>query len=193
MLITISTSNKKLGQIPSVSTVPGKDCGNCSYCAKDCYAMKMQRIYPSVKKSWEKNSEVLRKDRDVFFNEVKNYLTFWRPKFFRWHIAGDLKDQDYLNRVSEICAACPDTGFLMFTKMHHLDFSNLPANLSVVASMWPGMPIHENVKTLPKAWMQNGKEDRVPEDAIPCPGICESCGMCWYLPKFGKDVVFHKH
>lgn len=192
-LVKISDGNSKLGNIPNVSMVPGKDCGNCSYCAKGCYAMKAYRMYKATKAAWESNSDLARNRRQEFFEGIIEFLEKKRPEFFRWHVAGDILDQAYLDDMIWVAKVIPDTKYLAFTKMHHLDFSMLPGNLVVVASMWPGMPEHPNVAKLHKAWMQDGTETRVPETAIPCPGICESCGMCWALPKIGRDVVFKKH
>jgi hypothetical protein len=66
------------------------------------------------------------------------------------------------------------------------------ANLAIIFSAWPGMrfdnPHHHRV-----AWMQDETETRVPEDAIRCPGNCETCGLCYELSRLGRDVVFYKH
>jgi hypothetical protein len=50
-------------------------------------------------------------------------------------------------------------------------------------------------KKLPRAWLYDPDcpDPRIPNDAIWCPGNCESCGMCWDLPNIGKDVVLIKH
>ena len=67
---------------------------------------------------------------------------------------------------------------------------NLPNNLTIVISVWPGLRIPNS--KLPKAFMQDGTENRI-NNAIECPGNCENCGMCWNLSKLGKNVVFNKH
>lgn len=192
-LIRIADGNSKLGKVPNISLIPGKDCGNCQSCVKDCYAVKFWRMHPTVRAAWSANSELCHGDRNAYFDGVRAYLADKRPKYFRWHVAGDILDQDYLERMKAIARAFPQTSFLCFTKMHSLRFSRLPRNLTVVASMWPGLQPHRNVAKLPKAWMQDGSETRVPDDAVPCPGNCESCGMCWALPMLERDVVFHKH
>jgi ferredoxin len=193
MLINISDGNSKLGRIPNVSTVPGKDCGNCGACVKDCYAVKFYRMYPTVRNAWQGNSELAREDRAGFMRQIREYLTAKQPEFFRWHVAGDILDQAYLEEMKRIAREHPKVKFLAFTKMHMLEYKRLPKNLAVVASMWPGLDVPVNVKRLPKAWMQDGTDKRVPKTAIPCPGKCDECGMCWALPQLGRDVVFHKH
>jgi hypothetical protein len=73
-----------------------------------------------------------------------------------------------------------------------LALSLLACNLAVIFSAWPGVRIH-NPHGHRIAWMQDGTEYRVPKDAVRCPGNCEECGICFRLPKLGRDVVFHKH
>ena len=177
-LINISDGNSKLGAIPNISLVPGRDCGNCSHCVKDCYAVKFWRIYPAVRNAWEKNSTAA-KDQKSFFRAIERYIKSRRPEYFRFHVAGDIKNQRYLDNMKLLASRYPQTRFLTFTKMHHLDFRNLPANLAIVASMWPGLELPEGtVRQLPKAWMQDGTDSRVPANAIPCPGRCDPCGTC---------------
>ena len=192
-LIKIADGNSKLGAIPNISTIPGKDCGNCSACVKGCYAVKFYKMYPNVRAAWDMNSNAAHTDREGFFAGVREYLVSKNPKWFRWHVSGDILDQAYLDEMKAIAKDFPAVGFLAFTKMHHLDFGKTPKNLTIIASMWPGLELPKNVKKLPKAWMQDGTEARVPEDAIPCPGRCDQCMMCWHLPNLKRDVVFEKH
>jgi hypothetical protein len=136
------------------------------------------------------NWKLLNRSRYRYFTMVENYLRGHNPKFFRWHVAGDIKDQDYVEWMKSIAVRFPQTKFLAFTKMA-LDFSGLPKNLTVVYSAWPGSPI-VNPHKLPVAFMQDGTETRV-TNALECPGSCENCSMCWALPSIGANVVFHKH
>ena len=187
----ISPGNKKMGSIPNVSLPPVLSCGNCSGCKRSCYALKAYKQYPLVRKAWRKNWELLRKDRLKYFSMVSAYLSKHKPKFFRWHVAGDIVDQDYLEWMKNFALLLfPGTKFLTFTKMA-LDFSDLPKNLTIVYSAWPGQPI-VNPHNLPIAFMQDGTETRV-TNALECPGNCENCSMCWALPTIGANVVFHKH
>lgn len=173
MKVKIADGNSKLGAIPNVSTVPGKDCGNSDLCVRGCYAVKFYRMYPSVKNAWSINSELAHHDRKTFFGDVRTYLAKKTPRWFRWHVAGDILDQAYLDEMKAIAREFPKTGFLAFTKMHMLSFDTLPGNLTIVFSMWPGLQLPAAVDAMPKAWMQDGSETRVPETAIPCPGRCD--------------------
>jgi hypothetical protein len=63
----------------------------------------------------------------------------------------------------DVARAFPGIQFLAFTKMHHLDYSSAPKNLTVVFSMFPGMP--KPKANMPIAWVQDGTEKRIPESA----------------------------
>ena len=191
MKVKISDGNSKLGKIPNISLPPVKACGNCEECAKDCYALKFFRMYPTVRNAWSGNWNCYKKSPVDYWDSIRQYLSKKAPKYFRWHVAGDVVDQDYLDKMSEIARDNPDTTFLVFTKMYELNYANVPDNLSVIISAWPGKELF-NPSGLPVAYMQDGHETRV-ENAIECPGLCQTCGMCFQLQKLGKNVVFDKH
>ena len=193
-LATISLGNTKLGTIPNVSTCPGRDCGDVP-CRKKCYAHKALRQYKEVRNCWRRNSTNAKRNLDGFMEGVRDYLCDRSPKWFRWHVAGDIHSQLYLDEMIAIAREYPDTKFLCFTKRHDMTYRKLPSNLSIVFSMWPGWGDARKARNrgLPIAWMQDGKETRIPDDAIECPGHCDSCGMCWNLKKIGRDVYFPVH
>ena len=190
LLVKLSDGNQKVGKCPNVSLTPIKACGNCTQCAKNCYALKSYRMYREVRAAWDGNLQLARGDRAHYFSQISEQLSKRRkpPRYFRWHVSGDILDQNYFDHMCGIAVRHSRTKFLVFTKMHALDFSRAPKNLRVVLSMWPGMPLP--TQQLPRAWMQDGTETRVPQDAITCPGLCEDCHACWGLK---CDVVFNKH
>jgi len=197
MKTRISNGNSKLGKIPNISLTPIKSCGNCSHCKNDCYALKAYRMYPSVKNAWDINYDLVSssaQNRARFFIDISQYLRKKRPSFFRWHVAGDILDQKYLNSMISTAENYPQVKFLALTKMFHLDYSKTPDNLSIVFSMWTGQRKPRTKKGVAGfAWYQDGTENRVPDSAIECPGKCDSCGMCFDIAKIGGNVVFNKH
>jgi ferredoxin len=193
--VRIYPGNRKLGNaIPNVSIVPGRDCANCDHCVKDCYALKAWKQYPSVRQSWSANSAIWRADPFRAAQSVVEQLRRKRklPELFRIHVAGEFLNQDHVEAWALVAGEFPSVKFLAFTKMHGLDFAVMPENVSIVFSQWPGMP-DESPAGSPRAWMDDGTDERIPDDAIECPGECESCGACWTLSDIGRDVVFHKH
>jgi hypothetical protein len=194
MKAKISEENSKLGKLPNISLTPIKSCTNCSYCKTDCYAMKSYRMYPSVKNAWDHNFNLYKENPAVYFQSINIYLTKKRPRFFRWHVAGDIPDQRYLTGMINISKKHSRTTFLAFTKNFKLNYSNVPKNLSIVFSMWVGMKKPRHKKGVSGfAWFQDGTEKRIPNQAIKCPGHCDNCGMCFNISKIGGHVVFYKH
>lgn len=192
-MLRISPRNSKV-PFPNISHTPIKGCGNCGECAGDCYAMRPYRQYPNTKAAWDSNLELWEADPDRYIADLMAFLGKTRKRMFRFFVAGDVPDQRYIDQVMS-AAACkyPHIRFLVFTKMHHLDYSERPDNLQVVFSQWPGMPMPTRTDGIQLAWMQDGTEKRIPKDALWCPGNCGNCGMCWELNKLGKDVWFDKH
>jgi len=183
--IVISEGNIKLGRMPNVSLIPVKDCGNCEHCKKHCYALKAWRMYPQVKVAWSRNSVAFRADATGACSQVGAWCQKRKPRFFRWHVGGDVLNQEHADGILKCAKDCPDTKSLMFTKMHHLQFET-QENLTVVLSMFPGMDCPQS--DLPMAWYQDGSEKRIPQDGRECPGRCDGCGMCFSLRR--KESVF---
>jgi ferredoxin len=201
--VHISEGNSKLGDIPSVSTIPGRDCFNCEHCILDCYALPKFRMYKGVRKNWSENSAAVRQSQKAFFGAIEAFLRKEQPSFFRFFVGGDFLNQTMVNNCIRLARRNPSVKILAFTKRHDLQFHNIPENLAILLSMFPGMPEPES--NLSRSWFQRHdyspypKEDRIPESAVFCPGNCESCGMCWNLPKISAlageriDVWFMDH
>ena len=191
MGLIISKKNSKMGKIRSVSTSPIKGCVPGVPCHKKCYALKSYRMFPNVRKAWDNNLDLALNNPFVFFTDLRENLHQEPTEFFRWFVSGDIPNQTFYNEMCNCASDFLHTKFLVFTKNHTLDFSRMPKNLTVIASMWPNWG-DETIK-LRKAWVQDGTENRVPSTAMYCSGHCESCGLCWYLPELARDVVFGIH
>ena len=196
-MVKLSNGNGKIGTIPNVSMPPIKACGNCRYCKKSCYALKAYRNkgWPSVRIRWNANFAHATRDLQSYFQAIQAQLARKRKlTFFRWHVSGDILSQGYLEGMIAIALKFPECRFLAFTKMFSLDYGNVPANLSIVFSMWPGMrKPRARCGVAGFAWVQDGTESRIPSSTITCPGSCENCGMCWEIHKLGGHVVFDVH
>jgi hypothetical protein len=196
--VAISRGNRRLGAIMNVSTEPVQCCPEGVPCADGgCYALKSLRLYPATRKAWAKNAHIAKTNPRSYFSQIANRIADRRPRYFRWHVAGDILNVDYLRQMCWIADHHPRTRFLVFTKAFHIvnAYENreaLPRNLAVIFSARPGMKI-DNPHEHRVAWMQDGREDRVPENVMQCPGNCESCGICFHLPTLRRDVAFQKH
>ncbi len=78
--ISISQSNKKMGNITSVSLPSVITCRKCA-CQQKCYARKLERLRPSVAAAYQRNLDVLRNDPDTYWREVEAAIMLSR--FFR--------------------------------------------------------------------------------------------------------------
>ena len=201
--ISISQSNIKMGNIPSVSLPAEKTCRNYP-CKAKCYARKLERLRPTVRNAYENNLHILQTEPDTYWREVEGAIMLSR--FFRFHVSGDIPDQNYLLRMKQIAKRNPHCELLCFTKQYQLvnDLignlravgSSLPNNLHLILSAWPGLPM-DNPHSLPEAHVlfKDGTTTARP-DAFPCSGNCADCarteGGCWTL-KDGEQVVFKEH
>ena len=199
--VHISTGNSKMGRIPSFSLPSGRSCSAaaCKSCyCEGCYAGKLERLRPSVRNAYADNYSVASDD----LPGLESYLNWYfdspnAPRLFRVHVSGDFFSAEYLAMWVRVTASHPDTKFLAFTKQYNLvgDWgrANMPNNFRIVLSAWPGVEIPDGLtQEFPVAYMQDGRETRVPEDARACSGNCSDCAECWYLGG-GQSVVFHKH
>ena len=198
MSVKISNGNIKVGTIPNISLTPGRSCSAeaCKTCLRGgCYAMKSYKMYKNVRQAWDHNTEMALHDLETMEKELTGYFTGMNaPRFFRIHVAGDFISREYAGMWARIAAAAPHTNFLAFTKQWEMIRGvNFPNNFSLVLSSWPGTIIPEDLrKKYSVAWLDDGTE-KIPENAMECPGNCDTCGVCWSLSKKGIDVKFKKH
>jgi len=185
--ISISRGNTKLGKMPNISLPPIVTCEPGAMCAKSglCYALKSYRAYPNVRDAWSRNLSVWEEDPKSFETQLENFLTENNPEYFRWHVGGDIPDMAYAKMMLRVARNHHGINFLAYTKRRFVIESdqiagNVPPNLALVLSSWPGQPIY-NPHGLPVAYVDDGTETRIPDNAHRCEGSCANCHVCWYL------------
>lgn len=195
--VSISTGNKKMGAIPSVSLPPVITCADGCKCAQKCYAAKLCRIRKSVREAYQRNLDILTNNPDSYWQQVKAAAMVTR--YFRFHVSGDIVNFNYLHNMVEIARELPGTTFLAFTKQYDLvneytEYEEIPANLKIIFSAWPGMPM-DNPHNFPVAnVIFKGQQ---PNDNWKiCGGNCMECACkgigCWELSK-GEQIAFYEH
>ncbi len=198
MKVSISKGNSKMGAIPSVSLPPVITCPKNAPCAKKCYAMKLCRLYPAVKKAYENNLDILNEDWNEYWRQVRFAVSM--TKYFRFHVSGDIPNQGYFKEMAITAKQNPHTQILAFTKQYlivnnYLDImGELPQNLHIVFSEWGNAPI-PNPHNLPTAAVIfKGTEPQ--ENWKICGGNCAECACrgvgCWELKK-GETIAFYEH
>lgn len=204
MKLNISAGNRKMGSIPSFSLPSGITCSAeaCITCYQDgCYGKAMEARLANVRNSYAENFAMVLED----LHGSREYLNWYfdspnAPRLFRIHVVGDFFSREYFQMWIDVIKAHPDTKFMAFTKQFDVIrlwvvADNIPENLTLIASAWPGVNLPEwVVEKMPVAWMDDGNETRIPEAAYPCDGDCSGgCkGHCWKMQK-GESVVFEKH
>lgn len=201
--IHISTSNSKLGNIPSINLPPIITCKPGCPCAATCYALKGRFRFPSVRAAMSENLGLWLSDPDDYQRAVIDCAYYTR--FFRWHSAGDMPSAAYLHMMTQVARACRSTQFLAFSKRDDIipyylhSGGAIPRNLHIVYSEWPGQDCALGDIDLPRAYVRlksGAGVDAIPSDARQCCGNCAACvrgrSSCWSLGA-GQSVVFDEH
>lgn len=200
MNVKISNGNSKMGKIPSVSFPSLLTCIKCD-CNKICYAHKLEKLRPSVRQSYLHNWNLYKTDKETYWREVE--ATIMLSRFFRFHVSGDIPDQDYIHRMIDVANRNQHCEILCFTKKFNIcnkEISErkgeLPNNLHLVYSGWKNLKM-KNPYNLPEAHVRyRDGNTTARENAIECNGNCTECAItdrgCWVLEK-GEQVVFTQH
>ena len=183
--LCISTGNRKIGKTLNVSLPPIMTCANCKECMFYCYDIKACLQYPNtVIDARIRNLVILMKDRDEYFNRIeKRIIRRKTHKAFRWHVAGDIVDVDYFDRMVGIAKRHPDFVFWTYTKNYAAvnawiaenggKKDAIPESLSVMFSEWRGLKM-DNPYELPE-FRVIFEGEAEPENAWICPGNCDEC------------------
>lgn len=196
--ISISKGNSKMGFIPSVSLPPIVTCAAGCKCAKKCYAAKLCKLRPNVRKAYQGNLDALLEDEENYWYQVNHAVKM--AKYFRFHVSGDIVDYHYFESMVLTAERNPGTNILAFTKQYdivnqYLDiFGYLPENLKIIFSAWPGMPM-DNRHNMPVANVIFRGSEPADNWKI-CGGNCSECACrgvgCWELKK-GEHIAFYEH
>ena len=177
----ISTGNTKIGKVLNVSLMPVITCGNCRECMCTCYDVHACVFHGrNVISARMRNTVLLTKDRDRYFSEIEKKVSRRRKnKYMRWHVAGDIMDYDYFDRMCGIAERHPDFTFWTYTKMYSIvnrwisENGALPSNLHVMFSAWTGVKM-DNPYNLPM-YICRLEGDSTDYKCFHCPGNCDVC------------------
>ena len=189
-----------MGAVPSLSLPSGVTCRNDCECAVKCYAKRLERLRPSVRMAYQTNLDLLCSHPEVFWRETEAAVMMSR--FFRFHVAGDIPDMQYLINLIRIAQRNKHCTILCFTKKYGIvnDYIWLngipPQNLRLIFSIWRGLTV-DNPYRLPEAHVRyKDGTTTAAETAYLCSGNCAECAVtdsgCWTLGS-GEQVVFNEH
>ena len=200
--VSISNANSKMGNVASVSLMPGITCpyvNRCKgTCGSECYAAKLCNLRPSVRKAWARNTAIYQAEPDRYWEEVNAAIAAVR--FFRFHVDGEIISGRYFAGMVESACRNPGTQILVFTKRWEvvsawIDANGaLPENLHVLFSGWEGMqPINPHNLSETNVYDRHAEPD---PSWLLCGGNCFNCACrgvgCWQA-KRGDVIAFEKH
>lgn len=202
--IHISGGNIKLGAIMNVSLPPVVTCHNCASCKHYCYAVRNYNRLPDVSNAWNENYLLFLTDPAAYFDSISHAVRLQR--FFRWHVSGDIVNQEYFLGMIRVAVENPNCEFLAFTKAYQIVNAAIaagaviPKNLHVLFSAAPGteMPnpyrlpeCHINFEDPSKNTYCGGAEYE-----HHCNGNCTECVIngcgCFFL-KNGDVTIIDQH
>ena len=156
-----------------------------SVCAS-CYALKGNYTrYPAIKAAQYRRLEAMKHPDWV----QAMAAVIKRQKWFRWHDAGDVQDQQHLQKIFEICRLTPETRHWLPTReawiKDHL--ASKPDNLVIRFSA----PMVD--QAAPDSWPNSSE---VVTAGATCPAAqqdneCRDCRNCWN-PEI-KVIKYGKH
>jgi len=198
MRLKISQGNSKIGGVPNLSLPPVLTCRENAPCIKECYARKSYDRWPAVRRAWDSNLELYKTEPEVFFNDLCLYLAVAQPRRFRLFVGGDFPDVEFFVRFVDIAETYHTTQFLCFTKQYEfLHGVDIPDNLNLVLSIWPGLEMPHGSLDSPTAWLSTDTRFDTyytNQPFIHCPGSCDTCGhQCWHGISVDLPVKFDPH
>lgn len=184
--IHLSDGNVKVPFL-NISLPPVLSCPKNIPCARDCYAMKAWRMYPSVRAAWGENWEFVQHDIDGYFSEISQAVTRSRRPYFRWHVAGDIPSRSYLQGMISLAKVHAGVNFLAYTKTDYWK-EKLPSNLIMLHSLWLDQAPEKSESSF-KVYF---KASDIPASTKRCAGDCRRCHACYHAPAGAQiGVVLH--
>ena len=202
--IHISGGNMKLGAIMNISLPPVTTCHNCSSCKHYCYAVRSYNRLPDTAAAWNENYLLFITNPEKYFNDISYAVRTQR--FFRWHVSGDIVNQEYFLGMIRVANENPKTEFLAFTKAYQIVNAAIdagaviPANLHLLFSAAPGVDM-PNPHKIPECHI-NFADPALntycggAEFVYHCTGNCTECAIngcgCFFL-KPGDVTIIDQH
>jgi len=200
----LKEGNVKLHSSCLISTLPTTICfGKGKQCA-GCYALKAEKLYPSVLPCRMRH---LRETQAAsFVTDLVAEITKSKKTKVRIHESGDMYSQKYLDKWVSIAMALPNVRFYLYTKKELLDwteYDKLPNTNRIHSIAADGKPNYGNEERLEElkvlgyhicpcgmepehySYTLSGKKVLRNQDKI----CMNTCNACLYLDK----VAFLKH
>lgn len=189
-----------------LTSEPGTCQGVCDGCKGACYAISLDKFrHTTCIPSQLKNTVIMRKDLDGYFQQIKDFCKKPKVKYFRYHSFGEIESYDYLLKMVETANECSDVTFYVYTK--RFDFvsqylkenKSFPENLVVNISEWHGNTKGYDFKGL-NTFIYDDHTDPALKKVTHCPAVdakgketgvkCIDCKRCM---KAGHKTAVYAH
>lgn len=199
----LQNGNSKTGiNCRTVSLIPIHDCVNCSGCARLCYDLRNDCIYPQTLNDRARNSALREADPVAFWKNVGYLVRSEYVMELRINVGGDLRYEDFEAINEYVAKENPKCDILFFTKNYDginkfIDENEFYPNVKAIMSRWIDMEC-DNKHNLPCSHVlwANGRTTAPEYGAVYCGGNCSECHFnengCWNLKK-GENVIFMAH
>lgn len=177
-----------------------------SVCSK-CYAERLEKFRPSVKKGWTSRVEAVlyattgaHIHQSIWVDAMVERLTKLNPTHHRWHDSGDLQSDRHLSMIISVAQALPEIKFWLPTKERAI-VKRARKAMGKVRGFPPNLCIRESAAMLderlkspyPNSMVITGETN---EHVWICPAphqnnACGTCRACWDTQL--KTVAYIKH
>lgn len=203
-LMKLLPGNRKTGgSYYTVSLIPVLDCVKeaCKACAMWCYDIQSVCITKEVIRLRAINSALHAKDPKTYYERIEILAKAECASHLRLNVGGDIGPYD-MWYIAIMANNLPNTIIHVFTKNYDgvtgyiRQFGELPGNLKVIFSRWPGMKC-KNPYKIPECHVDFGDgKCEAPKKSEVCGGNCTKCAFehtgCHGLKK-GEAVVIKYH
>ncbi len=175
--------NAKMGpEVLIFNLPPLQTCRPSGWCRKNCYALKGNHTWPSVKKSHQKRLELSK--RPDFVKLAVTELKKRRPQYVRLHSAGDFYSVEYARKWMDIIEQCPEILFRTTTKRTDLgkviqELDSLP-NMIIRESLDPTRSKPSGLLPAVTVLIGTPVDPNLDKELVFCKEYCVACGYnCW--------------
>jgi hypothetical protein len=157
---------------------------------ENCYALKNRYLFDNVQKALERRYQNL--DDPLWVEAMVKLVRHYHKEvpYFRWHDSGDIRDEQHLAQIFEVCRQTPEIYHWLPTREYKVvqDFLKThekPENLCIRLSAH--MVDQQKKIEIEGCTFSTVSTGAPPEDAFRCPASqqgnkCLTCRACWYLP-----------
>jgi hypothetical protein len=184
--------NTKLDKSIAIWSVPAVfTCKNSKDCQSQCYALRFQRMYPSVRKGRMARYLLSKYFRPYFRDQIVKEIKDHGSKVVRIHESGDFYRKSYVNDWRTIATRCKDVQFYFYTKVSKLtDGLASETNVNRVNSILPNGRVNFGPKDEMVSIAKETGYPLCPATVQKADNICgNTCKICQHEP----NVLFVKH